>query len=104
MGCDVPATIRRLGDRIHFAHFRDVAGTAESFVETWHDDGPTDMGRALAAYEDVGFDGLIRPDHVPKLPEESDPEGAMAGYTNAGRLYAVGYMRGLLERVRAERA
>jgi mannonate dehydratase len=98
MGADIPAAIRRLGDRIHFVHFRDVAGTAESFVETWHDDGPTDMLAAMKAYRDVGFDGPIRPDHVPRLAGEEDREGEMAGYTALGRLFAIGYMYGLQER------
>jgi mannonate dehydratase len=98
MGADVPAAIRRFGDRIHLAHFRDVEGTADDFVETWHDEGPTDMAAAIDAYLDAGFGGVIRPDHV----------GEMAGPTlgtggNKGRLYAVGYLKGLIERAEAAR-
>jgi mannonate dehydratase len=103
MGADVPKTIRRFGDRIHFVHFRDVEGTADSFVETWHEEGQTDMLAAMEAYRDVGFDGPIRPDHVPKMVGEEDRKEAMAGYTDMGRLYAVGYMRGLLEQTDAAR-
>ncbi|MDS0300803.1 mannonate dehydratase [Halogeometricum sp. S1BR25-6] len=102
MGADVPATIREFGDRIHFVHFRDVEGEAESFVETWHDEGQTDMPAAMDAYREVGFDGPIRPDHVPKMLGEEDREGAASGYTDMGRLFAVGYMKGLTER--AERS
>jgi len=97
MGADVPDAIRRLGERIHFVHFRDVDGTAESFVETWHDDGPTDMHAAIEAYRDVGFDGPIRPDHVPRMAGEEDRKEAMAGYTDLGRLFAIGYIKGFLE-------
>ncbi|WP_424004875.1 mannonate dehydratase (plasmid) [Haloarcula salina] len=97
METDVPSAIRRLGDRIHFVHFRDVEGSPESFVETWHDDGPTDMLAAMEAYREVGFDGPIRPDHVPKMLDEEDREGVHAGYTDMGRLFAVGYIKGLLE-------
>jgi len=97
MGADVPATIETFGDRIHFVHFRDVEGTADSFVETWHDDGPTDMQAAIDAYRSAGFDGPIRPDHVPRMLDEEDRDAAMSGYTDMGRLFAVGYMRGLLE-------
>lgn len=96
MGADIQAAIRRLGDRIHFVHFRDVAGDATKFHETWHDDGPTDMRAAIDTYREVGFDGPIRPDHVPRLVDEPDREDAMAGYTSLGRLYAVGYLKGLL--------
>ncbi|AKU09385.1 Mannonate dehydratase [Haloferax gibbonsii ATCC 33959] len=98
MGEDVPSAIRRLGERIHFVHFRDVEGTPESFVETWHDDGPTDMAAAMEAYQDIGFDGAIRPDHVPKMLGEEDRAEAHAGYTDMGRLFAIGYMKGLIER------
>jgi mannonate dehydratase len=96
MGVDVPATIRRFGDRINFVHFRDVAGDADRFVETWHDDGPTDMLAAMRAYEDVGFDGPMRPDHVPTMAGE---DNSSPGYHTKGRLFAIGYMRGLLEGV-----
>ena len=97
MKTDVPEAIQRLGDRIHFVHFRDVEGSPESFVETWHDDGPTDMLAAMEAYREVGFDGPIRPDHVPKMLDEEDRDGVHAGYTDMGRLFAVGYIKGLLE-------
>ncbi|MCU4744076.1 mannonate dehydratase [Natronoglomus mannanivorans] len=95
MGLDVPEAIRYFGDRIHFAHFRDVDGDADEFVETWHDDGPTDMHAAMDAYREVGFDGPIRPDHVPTMGGE---DNASPGYETKGRLFAIGYMKGLLER------
>ena len=94
MGVDVPEAIRRLGPHIRYVHFRDVAGTPESFVETWHDAGPTDMVAAMRAYRDVGFDGPIRPDHVPQLEGEFDGD---PGYTTKGRLFAWGYLRALMQ-------
>lgn len=94
MGVDIPATIDRLGPHIAYVHFRDVRGTAESFTETWHDNGQTDMVAAMRAYRRVGFDGPMRPDHVPQLVGEDD--GA-PGYTMLGRLYAYGYIRGLMQ-------
>jgi mannonate dehydratase len=75
-------------------HFRDVRGTPESFTETFHDDGPTDMAAAMRAYRKIGFDGPIRPDHVPQLVGEESGE---PGYTMLGRLYAFGYIRGLMQ-------
>jgi mannonate dehydratase len=96
MGVDIPATIRRLGPHLRYVHFRDVRGTAERFAETFHDNGPTDMVAAMAAYREVGFDGPMRPDHVPQLDGEEDGE---PGYTMMGRLYAYGYMRGLMQAV-----
>lgn len=97
MGVDIPATIRRLGNHIRYVHFRDVRGTAESFAETFHDNGPTDMVAAMRAYHETGFDGPMRPDHVPQLIGEEDGE---PGYTMLGRLFAYGYMRGLMQAVR----
>ncbi len=94
MGVDIPTTIQRLGDHIRYIHFRDVRGTAESFTETFHDNGPTDMVAAMRAYRAIGFDGPIRPDHVPQLAGEDDGE---PGYTMKGRLFAFGYLRGLMQ-------
>ncbi|MEZ6064008.1 MAG: mannonate dehydratase, partial [Planctomycetaceae bacterium] len=93
MGVDIPAAIRRLGRHIQCVHFRDVRGNAESFVETFHDNGPTDMAAAVRALREIGFDGPIRPDHVPQLEGEDSGE---PGYTMLGRLFAFGYIRGLL--------
>ena len=94
MGVDIPESIRRLGSHIRYVHFRDVRGTADNFVETFHDNGPTDMPAAMRAYREVGFDGPIRPDHVPQFDGEEDGE---PGYTMLGRLYAFGYIRGLIQ-------
>ena len=93
MGADIPDAITRLGPRIRYVHFRDVTGTAEHFQETFHDNGPTDMPAAIRAYRAAGFDGPIRPDHVPQFAgEPGEP-----GYTMQGRLFAFGYIRALLQ-------
>jgi mannonate dehydratase len=97
MGADIPSTIRHFGDDIQFVHFRDIEGSADSFVETWHDDGQTDMAAAIEAYRDVGFEGALRPDHVPRLADEAARAETMPGYTDMGRLFAIGYIKGLLE-------
>jgi mannonate dehydratase len=96
---DLPAVIREFGSRgvIAFVHFRDVRGTAGDFVETFHDDGPTDMAACLRAYDEVGFTGPIRPDHVPTMYGESN---AAPGYETLGRLFALGYIRGLQDMLR----
>lgn len=101
MGCDIPVSIRRLGKHIRYVHFRDVQGTREEFVETFHDNGPTDMAAAMRAYRDIGFTGPMRPDHVPQLYGEDEGE---PGYTMLGRLFAYGYMRGLMHAVQSETA
>lgn len=100
MGIDIPEAIHHFGDRnkIFFAHFRDLKGDARKFQETFHDEGKTDMFAAMQAYHEVGFDGPIRPDHVPEM--EGDPSDR-PGYTLQGRLFAIGYMKGLMDAVDA---
>jgi mannonate dehydratase len=94
---DIPAAIRWFGSRglIHFVHFRDVRGTPSNFVEAWHDDGQNDMYEAMKAYYEVGFRGPIRPDHVATLAGLE--ENTFPGYNNLGALFAVGYIKGLME-------
>jgi mannonate dehydratase len=98
MGVDVPATIRRLGRHIQYVHYRNVAGCVPAFRETWVDCGRTNMVEAMRALREIGFNGPMRPDHVPKLEGES---GSATGYTLLGRLYAVGYMKGVLQAIDA---
>ena len=101
MGADIPSTIHRFADRIRFVHFRDVIGVPTRFTETFHDEGQTDMAKAMAAYVDIGFDGPMRSDHVPTLDGEDNTH---PGYEILGRLNAVGYMRGLWESAVSARA
>ncbi|MER6943084.1 mannonate dehydratase [Nonomuraea sp. NPDC000554] len=89
---DLPAAIEEFLPKIAFVHFRDVAGTVEDFVETFHDAGPTDLARCMRLYVEAGFDGPMRPDHVPTLAGESNDR---PGYATLGRLFALGYIRGL---------
>ena len=64
MGADIPETIQHFGDKIQFVYFRDVAGAVPNFRETFHDNGKTDMHAAMAAYRDIGYGGVMRPDHA----------------------------------------
>ena len=100
---DLPAAIRHFGkqDKIFFVHFRDVRGTAEKFVEVFHDEGKTDMRACMEAYRDAGFDGVCRPDHVPTMEGDSNDNPA---YSSIGRLFAIGYLKGLREAVYAQPA
>jgi mannonate dehydratase len=93
---DLPSVIRKFGEKISFVHFRDVRGVPSRFEETWHDAGKTDMLACMRAYRDIGFDGVLRPDHVPTVEGDSNEN---AGYSSFGRLYAIGYIRGLHEAV-----
>jgi mannonate dehydratase len=96
---DVPAAIKRFASlgAIHFVHFRDVRGTPEQFVETFQDDGPTDMEACIRTYREWGVAVPLRVDHVATLEGDSN---AAPGYSTLGRLWAVGYTQGLLEAAR----
>lgn len=99
---DLPSVIRDFGKqgRIHFVHFRDVKGTPKKFVETFHDEGKTNMLECMKAYKDIGFEGVLRPDHVPTMEGDSNEH---AGYSSIGRLFAIGYIKGLREAVYNQR-
>ncbi len=96
---NLPEAIRHFGrqKKIFFVHFRDVRGTPEKFAETFHDDGQTDMAACIRAYRDVGYDGVGRPDHYPRMGDADSP----GGYELA-QLFAIGYMKGLIEAVYTE--
>ena len=95
---DLPSVIRHFGSqkKIFFVHLRDVRGTAEKFVETWHDEGQTDLVACMEAYKQVGYEGPLRPDHVPTVDGDSNDN---PGYSAYGRLFALGYIRALCDAV-----
>jgi mannonate dehydratase len=96
MGEDLKACIRRFGseDRILIVHLGDIRGTGRRFRETFHDNGPTDMPEMLRTYHEVGFDGPVRPDYTPTMEGERDES---SGHGMLGRLFAIGYIKGMME-------
>lgn len=94
MGGDVQAFFRKWKERVCFVHLRDVAGTAEDFHETFHDNGPHDMAQMLRLYAEEGFDGVIRSDHVPTMAGESDDRPS---YSMNGSLFGLGYIKGIMD-------
>ncbi len=93
-GEDLVVGVRRLGDRVHFVHLRNTRGTAGRFVETWHDDGDLDLPAVVGALREIGYSGTVRPDHAPSMLGEPNDT---PGYEMMGRLFAAGYLRGLME-------
>lgn len=94
MGEDVFRAAEALADKIFFIHFRNCRGSVTDFRETFHDNGELDMAALIRHYHNLGLNVPIRVDHVPMLAGEN---GGVAGYTALGRLYAIGYLKGLLE-------
>ncbi len=96
MGEDLYDVIPKLADKIFFVHFRNAVGNKFRFRETFHDNGSINMADILKLYKKCGVDVPVRVDHVPLMAGE---ENSAAGYTALGRLYAVGYLKGLIEAV-----
>src|SRR5262245_6860170 len=87
--------IRYFGSRkkIFSVHFRNIEGGFLNFRETFIDNGSVDMLKAMRTYKEVGYDGMLMPDHVPQ----------MEGLDSAqGFAFAFGYIKALIAAVSAE--
>jgi mannonate dehydratase len=61
-------------------------------VETFVDDGYGDMRAIMRTLQEVGFNGVIIPDHIPKMAD--DPR--------LGTAFTIGYMKALIDCTRPE--
>jgi len=88
--------IRYFGSRgkIFNVHFRNIRGGFLNFQETFIDDGDLDMLRAMRVYKEIGYDGMLMPDHVPKIPGDTAGLQAFA--------FSFGYIKALIAAVSAE--
>lgn len=102
--------IRYFGSRnkIFNVHIRNIRGHRDRFVETFPDEGDVDMLRAIATYKEVGYDGMLMPDHVPLVGTPRNGEAYAYNYGGSGTAadghlesfaFAYGYIRGLLQAV-----
>ncbi|MCA0962389.1 mannonate dehydratase [Salipiger bermudensis] len=105
---DLPGMMRRLGDRVHFLHLRNVTreteGTPCSFHEAEHLGGGTDMVALIAAVleeeekrraagrADVSIP--FRPDHGQDILDDLKRQ-AQPGYPAIGRLKGLAELRGI---------
>jgi len=88
--------IRYFGSRkkIFSVHFRNIEGGRLNFRETFIDNGSVDMLKAARVYKEVGYDGMLMPDHVPRVEGDT---GSMQGFA-----FAVGYIKAIIAAVSAE--
>ena len=95
-GKQIYDVIRYFGSRgkIFNVHFRNIKGGYLNFQETFPDDGDVDMLKALRIYREVGYDGMIMPDHVPHIDGDVGGTRAFA--------FAFGYIQALIQRVNQE--
>jgi mannonate dehydratase len=95
-GNDLPKMIRRFGERIHFAHSRNIKYAGEkSFQESAHlnSAGSLDMVEILKAYREIGFAGPMRPDHGRMIWGEI----GKPGYGLYDRALGAAYLNGIWE-------
>jgi mannonate dehydratase len=95
-GQEIFDVIRYFGSRgkIFNVHFRNIRGRFLNFQESFIDDGDVDMLQALRVYKEVGYTGMLMPDHVPTIRGDKDGYQAFA--------YTFGYIKALLQAVHAD--
>jgi mannonate dehydratase len=94
-GKEIFDVIRYFGTRkkIFNVHFRNIRGRRDDFQEVFPDEGDVDFVKAIRVYKEVGYDGMLMPDHVPKHPD--DPGGLQAF------AFSYGYIRALIQAANA---
>ena len=95
-GREIFDVIRYFGIRgkIFNVHFRNIRGHFLNFQETFIDDGDVDMLQALRVYKEVGYTGMLMPDHVPIIRGDTNGYQAFA--------YTFGYIKALIRAVNGE--
>jgi mannonate dehydratase len=95
-GEEIFDVIRYFGSlgKIFNVHFRNIRGGFLNFQETFIDDGSVDMLKAMRIYKEVGFNGMMMPDHVPKIQGDANSYQAFA--------FTFGYIKALIAAVAAE--
>lgn len=81
--------------KIFNVHFRNIRGGFLSFQETFPDDGDVNFLQAIRTYKAAGYDGMLMPDHVPKIDGDEGGRQAFA--------FAFGYIRALIQMVYEEK-
>lgn len=91
----IPDVIRYFGSRrkIFNVHFRNIKGHRLNFRETFPDEGDVNLLQCARVYREVGYDGMLMPDHVPRI--EGDETGL-------GFAFEIGYIQALIQTVRSE--
>ncbi len=93
-GKEIFDVIRYFGERkkIFMVHFRNIRGGFLNFEEVYIDEGDVDMWAAMKVYKEVGYDGIMCPDHVPRSDQDT-PWG------HRQRAYTTGYIKALIKAV-----
>ena len=93
---DIVDIIKSLKGKIHFAHVRNIKHLGKGkFDEAAHlsSDGSLDMYAIMKTLYEIGFNGIVRPDHGRAIWGEK----SMPGYGLYDRALGVAYLNGILE-------
>jgi mannonate dehydratase len=95
---EIHDVIRYFGSRkkIFNVHFRNIKGGFGNFQETFPDCGDVNFVQVIRTYRQVGYDGMLMPDHVPKIPGDTGGRQAFA--------FAFGYIQALIQMLKTESA
>ena len=92
---EIPDVIRYFGTRkkIFNVHFRNIVGHRLNFREAFPDEGDINFLECARVYREVGYDGMLMPDHAPQI------EGDKSGLAFA---FEIGYIQSIIQTVRNE--
>jgi len=100
-GLEDPATeifpiLEWVGERgkLFNIHLRNIKGGWNHFQEVYPDNGDMNFVKVMRTLRDVGFDGMVMPDHVPSHPDPGARDQAFA--------FAYGYIRALIQMLEVE--
>ncbi|CCH54399.1 Mannonate dehydratase [Fibrisoma limi BUZ 3] len=95
---EIMPIIKWVGERnqLFNVHLRNIKGGWNNFQEVYPDNGDMNFLHVVRALRDVGFNGMVMPDHVPTHPDSNSGLQAFA--------FCYGYIKGLLQTVADEAA
>jgi mannonate dehydratase len=77
-------------------HLRNIKGGWGNFQEVYPDNGDMNFIEVMRALHNVGYDGMVMPDHI---PQHADPASRDQGFA-----FAYGYFRAIVQMLEAENA
>src|SRR5262249_19138519 len=90
-GREIHDVIRYFGTRkkIFNVHFRNIRGSRDHFSEVYPDEGDMNMVQVARTLREVGYEGMLMPDHMPHHADDPDGNQAFA--------YCYGYIKAILQ-------
>jgi mannonate dehydratase len=88
---EIVPLVRFFGEKkkIFNIHFRNIRGRRDDFQEVFPDEGSLNMVQLARTLQEVGYDGMLMPDHMPRHAD--DPRGLQAF------AFGYGYIKAILQ-------